>query len=1207
MEGRGGLKIWQWNAGGLGTKINSLKMILMDSKPPPDVLALQETDTNGSIPGYDRFDTEQGTTGKNICTFVRRDLAVKKHTVSMDGPTKLIVTEILPKRKKQQSLFICNMYSSPKDASAECAQVFKALNPLLVDNAAIVLGDFNAHHTIWGYGTDSVKGKAIVDAADRYNAVLLNDVTYPTRIGNSVQRNTTPDLAFSVNLEDVVWKNTQENSGSDHYIIEVQATLPGYTPRKARIQPCVDWDKFRRERENRVFTSIEEWSATVVEDAANATRQVENPTQAETIDSRLGNMLEAYYSLYNRWKSTGKRYSKLRKKASRLYKDIEDYAKQLNHQKWQQVCDEAQNMLHTKSPWHLFRKILAPENTKPETQKLLIKLMRDYVGNTEDLIADLYARYLDAPPEAGANDVSYSGNSNPLLDAPIKVHEIRRALAKLKVSSAPGEDKVNNRMLKNLDDNSVRCLTNYFNEIWTSGVIPKAFKHATVCFIPKPGKPLTIDNLRPISLTSCVGKVLEHIIQTRIQEYMEEHNLFTEHMFGFRKQLSTQDVLLQLKEGVHKQKWTALAALDLRKAFDRVSHVAILRQVSAHNLGERTFNYIKDFLQNRTAKIQLEGELTDELEVNKGRGTPQGSVISPLLFNLIMIPLSRKLQEVEGLKHAVYADDITLWTALPSPSRNNVINAGIKIVRQEAKEAGLECATDKSALLVRTSKNRKLRENEEFYIELQRMDIPRADQVKILGMIVSIEDRNREALTKLRKQADNVARLIRRTSKRSYGLKESGTCRLVHAFTLSRIMYAAPYMNLKKAEEDSLDVIIRRSFKAALGISQKTSNDGLDQMGIHNTFDEMRKAQRQVQIQRLSQTRTGRRVLQDIGVLLMDQEMQEKHSIRQEWTDTVRSIPLPKNMSSAHNSGRRLARAKALNKLHEGKVHIFHADAGPYPGRPGKFVIAVHNARQDSMATISAKSIEEAEEAAIALARVQAARRGEMYAIVTSDSKKAITNTSLGRVGLAAYKLYARTQISKEANHTLTWVPGHSGHTGNETAHMLVVRGLHLRTTGRMGLPTTHGDHNYSASTNTIGPAGYGEILERLRLRRQTLAAPHKKLSRLQESAWRRLQLRNNTTPHILKRSWPDLFSGKCEDCGNQEEGTWRHVYWECPTNPLPATLRVEDGLPVWETLLVAEDIGTQLEVISRAQKIEDKWKKRLCMRQSHTPNPSNP
>ncbi|CAN8002719.1 unnamed protein product [Ixodes pacificus] len=64
-------------------------MILMDSKPPPDILALQETDTNGSIPGYDRFDTEQGTTGKNICTFVRRDLAVKKHTVSIDRPTKL--------------------------------------------------------------------------------------------------------------------------------------------------------------------------------------------------------------------------------------------------------------------------------------------------------------------------------------------------------------------------------------------------------------------------------------------------------------------------------------------------------------------------------------------------------------------------------------------------------------------------------------------------------------------------------------------------------------------------------------------------------------------------------------------------------------------------------------------------------------------------------------------------------------------------------------------------------------------------------------------------------------------------------------------------------------------------------------------------------------------------------------------------------------
>lgn len=79
----------------------------------------------------------------------------------------------------------------------------------------------------------------------------------------------------------------------------------------------------------------------------------------------------------------------------------------------------------------------------------------------------------------------------------------------------------------------MELITDYFNELWTSGNLPSSFRHATVRFIPKPGKPLMLENLRPISLTSCVGKLLERIIQVCVQEYMEENNLFTHQMFGF--------------------------------------------------------------------------------------------------------------------------------------------------------------------------------------------------------------------------------------------------------------------------------------------------------------------------------------------------------------------------------------------------------------------------------------------------------------------------------------------------------------------------------------------------------------------------------------------------------------------------------------------------------------------------------------------------
>lgn len=54
------------------------------------------------------------------------------------------------------------------------------------------------------------------------------------------------------------------------------------------------------------------------------------------------------------------------------------------------------------------------------------------------------------------------------------------------------------------------------NEAWVSGNLPRRWKEAEIRFIPKPGKSPHIDNLRPISLTSCVGKVMERMVLNRL-------------------------------------------------------------------------------------------------------------------------------------------------------------------------------------------------------------------------------------------------------------------------------------------------------------------------------------------------------------------------------------------------------------------------------------------------------------------------------------------------------------------------------------------------------------------------------------------------------------------------------------------------------------------------------------------------------------------
>ncbi|XP_077497996.1 putative nicotine oxidoreductase [Amblyomma americanum] len=134
-------------------------------------------------------------------------------------------------------------------------------------------------------------------------------------------------------------------------------------------------------------------------------------------------------------------------------------------------------------------------------------------------------------------------------------------------------------------------------------------------------------------------------------------------MYGFRGNLSTQDVLLQLKEEVleiiPKAGENIVMALDIKGAFDNVSHAAIMERLNNTNCGRRIHDYVKDFLTNRTATVGL-GELRSDVFTTPSKGTPQGSVISHTLFNVAMIGLARKLAEIQSIQHAMYADDITV-------------------------------------------------------------------------------------------------------------------------------------------------------------------------------------------------------------------------------------------------------------------------------------------------------------------------------------------------------------------------------------------------------------------------------------------------------------------------------------------------------------------------------------------------------------------
>lgn len=424
-------------------------------------------------------------------------------------------------------------------------------------------------------------------------------------------------------------------------------------------------------------------------------------TALTTVDSKLLHMWEAKQSLLKRWKR--QRFNrKLRLRIAKLDLQIQEYATQLACQQWGQVCESMHDNLDNKRTWQLLRHLLDPTTSRTHHNHSINKLLHAHKNNLNGFFDDLRHKHL--PPAQKYDMPKYTGEPNDLLSAAITEAEVRHALATLRTMSAPGPDLINNKILRNLDDNSVTAITAYFNHCFDTGTLPSSWKDARVIFIPKPNKPLNTSNLRPISLTSCLGKTLEHVILNRLSKYMEDNNLYPSEMVGFRKSLSCQDIMLRMKHDIITPNSSldtqAILSLDLHGAFNNVSHSAILRELNLIGVGGKTYDYICTFLSNRTATIHIGTEQSLSYALGS-YGTPQGSVLSPFLFNLSMMPMAQALRSIPDLKFSLYADDITLWTTGGSDGEiQDTLQAAADAVVAHAGAMNLTCSPQKSELLL---------------------------------------------------------------------------------------------------------------------------------------------------------------------------------------------------------------------------------------------------------------------------------------------------------------------------------------------------------------------------------------------------------------------------------------------------------------------------------------------------------------------------
>lgn len=249
------------------------------------------------------------------------------------------------------------------------------------------------------------------------------------------------------------------------------------------------------------------------------------------------------------------------------------------------------------------------------------------------------------------------------------------------------------------------------------------WKSAVVVTIPKKVGFCSPGELRPISLTSNLGKILEMVVMRNIERELKV-DAIPDHQFGFRVGHSTVDTLLVLTNHVEEHRrrglTNAICSLDVKKAFDTVWHQGIVYKMSEMGCEISTCRTVQSFLADRRARIRIDGTLSPSFKI--ARGVPQGSRLGPLLFNIYManlkvVPKNKFTQTGLLLQ---YADDTLLVSKGNGPKQ--AVERVAKAVEQVVDyftNWGIELNEKKTDLLITLPGTKRALSKKQKEIELK--------------------------------------------------------------------------------------------------------------------------------------------------------------------------------------------------------------------------------------------------------------------------------------------------------------------------------------------------------------------------------------------------------------------------------------------------------------------------------------------------------
>ncbi len=313
----------------------------------------------------------------------------------------------------------------------------------------------------------------------------------------------------------------------------------------------------------------------------------------------------------------------------------------------------------------------------------------------------------------------------------ISVEDTERALTRIKANKSTGPDGIPPWLLKEFSWLLARPITAIFNSSLREGYIPKEWKSAHVVPLPKCHPVQSMSDIRPISLTPVIAKVLESIVLRWFN--LDIQNRIDPNQFGCQSGTSTTDALVEILHKWYEATDTCgnfarVVLLDYSKAFDLINHNTLINKLLEVGVSPCIVRWMASFLMNRTQRVKIEDNMSDEASPNGG--IPQGTVSGPKNF----------LAQVNDMRSTVplykYVDDGTLFEICSEVGDSHLQDAVDDILAwSEANQMKLNPQKTKEMIICfcRNGSHHDSIPN----ISIDGRMVDRVTEAKILGVTVS--------------------------------------------------------------------------------------------------------------------------------------------------------------------------------------------------------------------------------------------------------------------------------------------------------------------------------------------------------------------------------------------------------------------------------------------------------------------------------------